>query len=259
MELGVKPKPPRKEAGPRYARRDGAPDRVRWGRQRGSVYLLDQKVPVQVPRVRDRRLGVEVPLESYRKLQQPRAADEGMLRRVLYGLSCRDYLAAAEAVPEAFGLSRSSVSCWYIRASVRKLEALQERRLDRSDFVALAARVEAAYVRGDVGGAPAVTPGAEEGERGRRPQPSGGAGGDVDLAPAGGGGGPGRQPGDHQLPGVHPVPRRAAGAPGGPAATRSAVGWLRCFRTSSPGCDVSEGIGLSGATNCLVENHEAGI
>ena len=44
-------------AGPRYARKDGAPDRVRWGRQRGSVYLLEHKVPVRVPRVRDRRVG----------------------------------------------------------------------------------------------------------------------------------------------------------------------------------------------------------
>ena len=124
-------------AGPRYARGDGAPDRVRWGRQRGSVYLLDQKVPVQVPRVRDRRVGVEVPLESYRRLQQPREADEGMLRRVLYGLSCRDYRVAAEAVPEAFGLSRLSVSRRYIRAAARRLQALQERRLEGYDFVAL--------------------------------------------------------------------------------------------------------------------------
>jgi len=124
-------------AGPRYARKDGAPDRVRWGRQRGSVYLLDQKVPVRVPRVRDRRLGVEIPLESYRRLQQPQAVEEGMLRRVLYGLSCRDYRAAAEAIPEAFGLSRSSVSRWYVRATARQLEALLERRLDRYDFVAL--------------------------------------------------------------------------------------------------------------------------
>lgn len=124
-------------AGPRYARKDGAPDRVRWGRQRGSVYLLDQKLPVRVPRVRDRRLGVEVPLESYRRLQQPREAEEGMLRRVLYGLSCRDYRLAAEAVPEAFGLSRSSVSRRYIRATARRLQALQERRLEGYDFVAL--------------------------------------------------------------------------------------------------------------------------
>jgi hypothetical protein len=107
-------------AGPRYARRDGAPEVVRWGRQRGSVYLADQKLPIQVPRVRNREAGVEVPLQSYHRLQQPRAADEGMLRRILYGLSCRDYRAAAQAVPEAFGLSRSAVSRRYIRATARK-------------------------------------------------------------------------------------------------------------------------------------------
>jgi hypothetical protein len=91
-------------AGPRYVRADGAPHVVRWGRQRGSVYLADQKLPLQVPRVRNRQAGIEVPLQSYTRLQQPRAADEGVVRRILYGLSCRDYRAAAEAVPEAFGL-----------------------------------------------------------------------------------------------------------------------------------------------------------
>jgi hypothetical protein len=49
-----------------------APEVVRWGRQRGSVYLADQKLPIQVPRVRNRQAGVEVPLESYHRLQQPR-------------------------------------------------------------------------------------------------------------------------------------------------------------------------------------------
>jgi transposase-like protein len=124
-------------AGPRYVRDDGAPHLVRWGQQRGAVYLADQKLPIQVPRVRNRQAGVEVPLQSYQRLQQPRAADEGMLRRILYGISCRDYRAAAEAVPEAFGLSRSSVSRRYIRATARKLQALQERRLDQYDLVAL--------------------------------------------------------------------------------------------------------------------------
>jgi transposase-like protein len=124
-------------AGPRYARGDATPHRVRWGRQRGSVYLADQKLPIQVPRVRDRHAGIEIPLQSYTQLQQPRAADDGLLRRVLYGLSCRDYRTAAEAVPEAFGLSRSSVSRRYIRATARKLTALQERRLERYDVVAM--------------------------------------------------------------------------------------------------------------------------
>jgi transposase-like protein len=60
-----------------------------------------------------------------------------VLRRLLYGLSCRDYRACAEAVPEAFGLSRSSLSRRYIQATARKPQALQERRLDGYDFVAL--------------------------------------------------------------------------------------------------------------------------
>jgi transposase-like protein len=124
-------------AGPRYARDDGVAHRVRWGRQQGSIYLADQKLALPVPRVRDRQARVEVPLQTYARLQQPRAADEGILRRILYGLSCRDYRACAEAVPEAFGLSRSNLSRRYIRATARKLQELQERRLDGYDFVAL--------------------------------------------------------------------------------------------------------------------------
>jgi transposase-like protein len=123
--------------GPRYARHDGAPHRVRWGRQRGSIYLADQKLALRIPRVRDRQADAEVPLQTYARLQEPRAADEGVMRRILYGLSCRDYRACAEAVPEAFGLSRSSLSRRYIKATARKLQALQERRLDGSDIVAL--------------------------------------------------------------------------------------------------------------------------
>lgn len=124
-------------AGPRYARSDGRPHLVRWGQQLGSVYLADQKLPILVPRVRNRQADIEVPLQTYARLQAPRAADEGVLRRILYGLSCRDYRACAEAVPEAFGLSRSTLSRRYIQATARKLQTLQERRLDRYDFVAL--------------------------------------------------------------------------------------------------------------------------
>ncbi|MFQ5865354.1 MAG: hypothetical protein ACE5IW_09020 [bacterium] len=44
--------------GPRYGRHKGAERRhYRWGRQRGSVYLGDQKVAVNVPRVRNFETG----------------------------------------------------------------------------------------------------------------------------------------------------------------------------------------------------------
>lgn len=77
-------------AGARYARTGGQPTLVRWGQQPGSVYLADQKVPVTGPRVRDQAREVEVPLATYQQLQPPRALDEGLFRRVLGGLACRE-------------------------------------------------------------------------------------------------------------------------------------------------------------------------
>ncbi len=124
-------------AGERYARKEGRWEQVRWGKQRGSVYLRDQKLPVLVPRVRAREGGPEVSLRSYQLLQRPFREDEGVLRRILRGLSCRDYRACAEAVPEAFGLSSSTLSRRYVRASVRKLRQLCERRFGGYDFVVL--------------------------------------------------------------------------------------------------------------------------
>lgn len=124
-------------AGARYAHDDGHPDVVRWGRQAGSIYLADQKLPLSVPRVRDRAAGREVPLAAYQQLQTPRAADVGLFRRVLGGISCREYEAAAEAVPEAFGLAKSSVSRRFVRASAKELRRLQERRLDDAEWLVL--------------------------------------------------------------------------------------------------------------------------
>ncbi len=124
-------------AGPRYAHGDAHPDIARWGKQAGSIYLADQKLPILVPRVRDRRAGHAIPLATYAQLQQPRAQDVGLFRRVLGGLSCRDYEAAAEAVPEAFGLARSSVSRRFVRASANELSRLQERRLDDAEWLVL--------------------------------------------------------------------------------------------------------------------------
>ena len=124
-------------AGARYAHDDGHPGIARWGTQRGSIFLADQKVPILVPRVRDHAARCEIPLATYTALQTPRAQDGGLFRRVLAGISTRDYEAAAETVPEAFGLARSSVSRRFIRASAHELRRLQERRLDDADWLVL--------------------------------------------------------------------------------------------------------------------------
>jgi hypothetical protein len=53
-----------------------------------------------VPRVRDEWRNAEVPLPTYARLQQPRANDTGLLRKVLGVLSTREYERYAEDVPE---------------------------------------------------------------------------------------------------------------------------------------------------------------
>lgn len=123
--------------GPRYARHGGRGGLSRWGGQRGSVYLLDQKVPVRVPRVRDLRRDVEVPLETYAMLQSPQAADRALFGRILGGLSCRDYESSSRLDPESFGLSASTVSRRFIEASAAKLREIRERRLEGLDVVAV--------------------------------------------------------------------------------------------------------------------------
>jgi putative transposase len=124
-------------AGARYQRGGGVPGYGRWGSQPGSVYLADQKVAVTVPRVRNVRRDQEVPLTSYQSLRQPRRAEEAAVRKILKGLSCRDYEACVEPVAETFGLTASSLSRRFKRASARKLAELQERELSGYDLVGL--------------------------------------------------------------------------------------------------------------------------
>jgi len=126
----------RKLAGERY-KRDGLPGHDRWGKQRGFVYIKDQRVPIIVQRVRDTVNNREVTSSVYERLQRPSDDDEGVLKRGLHGLSCRNYRDCAEAIPEALSLSSSTVSRRYIRASSRKLQELMERKLDGYDFGAI--------------------------------------------------------------------------------------------------------------------------
>jgi transposase-like protein len=122
--------------GERYSRQGGLAGHHRWGSQPRSIYLSDHKMRIDVTRVRNSLKNEEVPLDTCQALQSPRQADEGLLRRILLGLSCRNYQSCAEAIPEAFGLSSSTVSRRFIKASSRKLKELVERDLSSYDFVA---------------------------------------------------------------------------------------------------------------------------
>jgi transposase-like protein len=121
-----------------WHKRNGLPGYDRWGSQHGSICLHDQRIPIRYTRVRDTVNKREAPNPSYLRLHQQAAAiDEQILKRVLYGISCKNYRECAELIPQAFSLSSSTVSRKFIRATLEKLQELQERPLGGYDFVAL--------------------------------------------------------------------------------------------------------------------------
>jgi|GEM_PF-466051 len=118
-----------------YARKSEAAAGRRFGSNPGTVRLAGQRVPIEVPRIRGTQ--GEVPLRSYRALKGRGDVDENLLRRVLYWISCRNYEAAAEAIPGAIGLSSSSVSRSFVEASSAKLKEFQDRDLSKDDILAI--------------------------------------------------------------------------------------------------------------------------
>ena len=123
-------------AGPRHQRKGADGVRYRHGSNPGSVRLGGQRHPVRVPRVRDEE--GEVRLDTYEQFHGGSGeVDDGLFRRVLLGISCRDYEAAVEAVPGAIGLSKSTVSREFKKATRAKLKAFQERDLSGFEGVAL--------------------------------------------------------------------------------------------------------------------------
>ena len=123
-------------AGERYSRKDELERGRRHGSNPGTVGLGGQRVPIRVPRVRSIE-GGEIPLRCYEAVSHGGEVNDLLLKRVLYGISCRNYEAAAEAIPGAIGLSSSTVSRGFVQASAAKLREMQERDLTGEDVVAL--------------------------------------------------------------------------------------------------------------------------
>ena len=96
-------------AGERYSRKeDGNPFR-RWGSNAGSIRIDGEKVPIEVPRLRDKDAEEEHTLESYQAMKEAEVGKE-LTDSILLGLSQGDYGRVASQFIDGFGLSQSSVS-----------------------------------------------------------------------------------------------------------------------------------------------------
>ena len=120
-----------KLAGTRHSRKQGKERVYRHGTNPGTVQIGGQRIPLKVPRVRGKE--GEVRLSTYERLHLGCKIDETLFRRVLYGISCRNYEKAAMGIPGAIGVSPSSVSRQFIKASAARLKEFQERDLRKLD------------------------------------------------------------------------------------------------------------------------------
>jgi transposase-like protein len=119
--------------GTRYQRQPGR-SHTRYGHQRGAVMLGGQKLPIERPRVRRADGGGEVPLETYTQLQSPDAFPQAALRRMVRGVSTREYEQAVDMARDGFGVAKSCVSRGFVRASAADVKKLAERRFDSQRF-----------------------------------------------------------------------------------------------------------------------------
>ena len=109
----------------------------RWGYNPGSGYLGDQKVSLQIPRVRNKETKEFISLKSYEQFQNPGVIDKINVARVLGGLCQGRYKEASVNVAETFGISKSSVSRRFVKATAKTLKKLMNRDLSNEAIVAI--------------------------------------------------------------------------------------------------------------------------
>jgi putative transposase len=127
-------------AGPR-GKHNPARVAMRHGTQPGTVTLGGRRVGVRRPRVRTTGEDEhELELESYRVFASTDLLAEGIVARMLAGLSTRRYPAGLEPVGEqvdaqASGTSKSAVSRRFVAATAERLAGLLGRRLDEERWL----------------------------------------------------------------------------------------------------------------------------
>ena len=103
-------------------------DTYKWASQEGSIYLGDQKIKVEHPRLRS--LAGEIELDSYKKLKEPGAFSEELLHKIMSGISAQKYSQTVIRAAQAFGVSAGSISRHIVAITAQKLKTFKERRFD---------------------------------------------------------------------------------------------------------------------------------
>lgn len=109
----------------------------RWGSNPGSIRIGEEKVPVDVPRYYDKEEMRTEESETYKNLHEIPMPSEVIMKKIIKGVSQRDYEEVTKSILESFGMSQSTISRTFIEESKKLLEEFEKRDLGIYDFAAL--------------------------------------------------------------------------------------------------------------------------
>jgi len=126
------------KAGSRYERVSREEQKYsRWGSNPGSIQIGDERVKMQIPRLYNTDTNKTEGLENYKKLREIETPADELVRKIIFGLSEKNYGEVAKTTLGSFGLSQSTVSRQFIEESKKTLEEFENRDLGKYDFIGL--------------------------------------------------------------------------------------------------------------------------
>ncbi len=120
--------------GKSWSRKDTDQPR-RGGSEKGSVYFEGKRVPVTYPRVVDES-GSHA-LEAYHAMRDFDLFSEEIQQGLIKGLSTRDYSQVVGKMAEGTGISSTTVSRAFVKASKKSLDQITGRDLSKETFLAI--------------------------------------------------------------------------------------------------------------------------
>jgi len=126
------------KAGSRYERVSREEQKYsRWGSNPGSIKIGNERVKMQIPRLYNTETNKTEGLENYKKLREIETPADELVRKIIFGLSEKNYGEVAKTTIGSFGLSQSTVSRQFIEESKKSLEEFENRDLGKYDFIGL--------------------------------------------------------------------------------------------------------------------------
>jgi len=107
----------------------------RGGSEKSYMILDGGKTSIRRPRCRNSQ--GEVDLDVLKKLQDQDLLDEEIQSRMVQGMSSRSYKHLIGGISDKLGLSKSSVSRSFVRASKKALDSLNEADLSSDNFIGI--------------------------------------------------------------------------------------------------------------------------